>query len=258
MSKASTNPTYLELPPSNAGQWIDLLNRMRAARALLLRDAESFDRAAAVLEHIGQAYGKEIEIGLGRYKPALMDLVKRGSRDQLDEAQRLFQVVLNARNSAVHDGAWVRHLGERLAELFLILEAAILSKMTRVKHLMVAHPTTAELWQQIADVRRCLLLNSFSYLPILMPGSAGRWQLLADHELVRFLATAKGSRQDLMATTVENAVQSGLTLLPAKTIAEDDTIESLHTLPLSTPLLVVRTAGNQQHLVGILTAFDLL
>lgn len=259
MSKTTPDPSYLELFPKNREQWIDLLNRIREARALLLRDAEGFDRAAAVLEHIGQAYARKLQPGLGRYQPALMHLVEAGAPSHLDEARRLFEVVREARNTAIHDGAWVRHLGERLAELFIILEAAISSHMTLVKDMMVAGPTTAQPWQQLADVRRTLLLNSFSYLPVQLPDAGPAWHLLADHHLVSYIANKVGDeRRTHLSKPVAEAVQGGLQLIPAKTVSGEDTIDSIRTQPPQTPLLVVRPTDQGPQLVGIITAFDLL
>jgi hypothetical protein len=247
------------MPPAHPEQWTSILHQVREARALLLRDAEGFDRAAGVLEHVGQQYGQRIQIGLGKYKPALLDLIHRGARQHHDEANRLFEVVREARNTAIHDGAWVRHLGLRLAELFLFIETAILSHMTLVKDMMVAGPTTAQPWQQLADVRRTLLLNSFSYLPVLMAAPTAGWHLIADHELVRFLANASGdTRRDLLSKSIAEAVGAGLTLIKAEPITEDRTIASIRTESLTTPLLVVRSPDHGGQLVGIITAFDLL
>jgi len=196
---------------------------------------------------------------LAAYSPALMNMVQAGAPSHLDEARRLFEVVREARNTAVHDGAWVRHLGERLAELFIILEAAIGSHMTLVKDMMVAGPTTAQPWQQLADVRRTLLLNSFSYLPVQLEETKPAWHLLADHHLVSYLANKVGDeRRTHLSKTVAAAVNDGLRLTPASTIAEDAVIESIRTMDLQTPLLVVRSTDQDQQLVGIITAFDLL
>lgn len=44
-----------------------ILQMLRDARALAYRDAESFDQAAAVLEHVGQLLAGEVRNGLGNY-----------------------------------------------------------------------------------------------------------------------------------------------------------------------------------------------
>lgn len=113
-------------------------------------------------------------------------------------ASTVFLQTLTALEAAclVHDGAWVRHLGERLAELFIILEAAILSHMTLVKDMRVAIPTNAQPWQQLADVRRTLLLNSFSYLPVQLPDAGPAWHLLADHHFGSHLANKVGKSDE--------------------------------------------------------------
>lgn len=259
MPNPKPDPTPLALPPAHREQWPAILHQVREARALLLRDAEGFDLAAGVLEHVGQQYGRSVKTSLAKHKPALMNLIHLGAPQHHDEANRLFEVVREARNTAIHDGAWVRHLGLRLAELFLFIETAILSHMTLVKDMMVTGPTTAQPWQQLADVRRTLLLNSFSYLPVLMAAPTAGWHLIADHELVRFLANASGdTRRDLLSKSVTEAVGAGLTLIKAEPISEDQTIASIRTGSLTTPLLVVRSTKHDDQLVGIITAFDLL
>jgi hypothetical protein len=82
MPNPKPDPSPLALPPAHPEQWTAILHQVREARALLLRDSEGFDCAAGVLEHIGQQYGQRIPIGLGRYKPALMDLIHRGAPQQ--------------------------------------------------------------------------------------------------------------------------------------------------------------------------------
>ena len=47
------------------------LGLLRDARALVLRDAESFHEATTLLEQIGQIDGGAIRIGLGSYKDTL-------------------------------------------------------------------------------------------------------------------------------------------------------------------------------------------
>ncbi len=74
-----------------------------------------------------------------------------------------------------------------------------------------------------------------------------------------YLASKVGEdRRTHLSKTVAEAVKGGLQLPPAKAVSGEDTIESIRTKDLSTPLLVVRSTDHGQQMVGIITAFDLL
>src|SRR5438093_1505879 len=146
----------------NLREEVDLLANSRSARALILRDSESFHEASMLLEYIGQILAGEIRGGLSQYQREIVDLACRNERVVAEEVERLFNVVRNARNMAVHQGAWARHLNTRLVDLFLVLEEAIVSDMTHVEDLMVRTPVVAYGWQRVADVRKAMLGNSFS------------------------------------------------------------------------------------------------
>jgi hypothetical protein len=72
-----------------------------------------------------------------------------------------------------------------------------------------------------------------------MAAPTAGWHLIADHELVRFLANASGdTRRDLLSKSVAEAVGTGPTLIQAEPISEDQTIASqrqsvrLHSSPV--------------------------
>ena len=137
-------------PPSNLtqGHRVEFLSRLRDARALVLRDGESFREASTVLEHIGQVIGGRIGNGLKDHEEAIVSLAKEAG--QTDEASggRLFHVVREARNKAVHDGAYARHLNGRLLDLLLLLEEAIMTNMDRVEDLRcgIRFPLSRGIW----------------------------------------------------------------------------------------------------------------
>lgn len=106
-------------------EWVDCLGRLRDARALILRDAESFYEAATGLERVGQVLSGRIRNGLAGYEEDLLELATTTGRHEPAETARLFNVVREARNMAVHEGAWARHLSTRLVDLLMILEEAI-------------------------------------------------------------------------------------------------------------------------------------
>lgn len=127
-------------------EWSDCLARLREARALVLRDAESFHEAAMTLERIGQVLCGQMRNGLGGYGGELLKLATAEDAPEDNEARRLFETVKEARNMAVHEGAWARHLSSRLVDFFIILEQAIVEKMKRAEDIMVRQPVVAEPW----------------------------------------------------------------------------------------------------------------
>src|SRR5262249_52447579 len=102
-----------------------ILAMLRDARAMVYRDAESFDQAATVLEHVGQIIACEVRNGLGAYEDEILGLAGRLQRTSARELRELFATVRRARNDSVHSGDFIRHHVLRLVELLLLLEEAI-------------------------------------------------------------------------------------------------------------------------------------
>ena len=158
-----------------------ILNMLRDARALAYRDAESFDQAATVLEHVGQLLSGNLGVGLGSYEGTIVGLAGQAPRTDARHLRELFKTVKEARNDSVHSGAFIRHHVLSLVELILILEEAISVNGRVAGDLMVRNPVTAEPWHNVATVRRNMLTNSFSYLPI---KAHGQWMLISDQSVV--------------------------------------------------------------------------
>ncbi len=241
----------------HVNEWSYCLFLLRDGRALILRDAESFHEAATTLEQMGQILSGEIRNGLGRYRDVLLELMEMSGQDRTDENERLFDVVKDARNMAVHEGSFARHLSRRLIDLFLILEEVIMTKIQLVEDIMVRNPVVAETWQMVANARRELLANSFSFLPILYDG---KWQLIADFEMMRFLRKPldllKNDRLSMsLGTTIK---EESIRLISAKTCAPSDTIVYLTDIIESLPVLVIQKFDGEPKLLGIVTPFDLL
>jgi CBS domain-containing protein len=236
---------------------------MRDARALILRDAESFHEAATVLEHVGQIISGKIGSGLGQFKSELIALTVRSGSVTHDEASRLFRVVREARNMAVHEGAWARHLSTRLVDLFLILEEAIMNVLSEskppllVSDVMVRSPVVAEAWQPVSFARRTMLTNSFSTLPIHYDGS---WRFVTDVAVLRYLPDpSDAGHKDRLAAKIGDAVAEGrLALLDAPCTDQSTPVSEARRLVDHLPLLITERFGDRTQLVGILTAFDLL
>lgn len=227
---------------------------------LILRDAEAFHEAATVLEHLGQALSGTIKIGLGGYELELTALIGSHLGPQgAQDTDRLFRVVREARNMAVHDGAWARHLGTRLVDLFILIEDAMTPHLPLVSDLMVRNPSVIEPWQSIAEARRSMLANSFSSLPLELNGS---WHLVSDVALMRFLRSAQSREERTLrlATSIGEAVrpETGLQLQSPVLCRSTDSLESLLSNLKDGPVLVMDHLGGQTRLCGIITPFDLL
>ena len=153
------------------------LNQLRDARTHALRDAEGFRDILFAIERLGLVLsGGEVNgnPGLGTYRPVLTELAREAplfvDTDQLEAFhptfEALYTAVKDARNDAMHQGAYARHLTHHSVQLAIILEDALMASLSKVTHFMVRAPVTAEPWHPVSFVRQQMLENSFSYLPI--------------------------------------------------------------------------------------------
>lgn len=239
-------------------EWSDCLSRLREARALVLRDAESFHEAATALERVGQVLCGEVKRGLGAYGNELLELAVNASALESDQTVRLFETVREARNMAVHEGAWARHLNSRLVDFLLILEQAVMDKMKCASDIMVRQPVTAETWHLIAHVRQAMLANSFSSLPVFVNN---RWHIVTDLMVMRFLREAanKEDWNNRLSTRLEIAIQDGrIAPLAAKCLPPETKLAAVCTAMDNGVVLITEDNAGASRLVGLLTSFDLL
>ncbi|MCB0768566.1 MAG: hypothetical protein KDB95_15260 [Flavobacteriales bacterium] len=185
--------------------------------------------------------------------------------DEMEKAHRLFHVVKDARNDAVHQGAWARHMAQHMVQLFLLFEEALLLKLMKrtdlfVADVMVTSPVIAEPWQLMTHVRSAMLANSFSYLPVKVKrGVRNKWMLLSDSAVLEWIylkGDIKDDRKDQLSMRLSAALDMGLRLEATRSIAHDRKLEDL--LPKlkghSRPVLVKKG----RNLVGLVTAFDII
>jgi hypothetical protein len=83
----------------------------------------------------------------------------------------LYGIVKDARNEALHQGAFARHLTVHAIELSLVLEDAMRRSFENpvVGDFMVRNPVCAELWQPLSFVRQQMLTNL-----LLLPSRQGK------------------------------------------------------------------------------------
>jgi CBS domain-containing protein len=240
---------------------VAFLKRLREARALVLRDSEAFHESASVLEYIGQVMKGKIETGLAKYEEQIVELAVTVSGVEEDAVHRQFHVVREARNDAVHDGAYIRHLSSRLVDLLLLLEEAVMDKLQRVKDVMVRNPVVAEPWHLVSHVRREILANSFSTIPILLDKpTPGNWVFLTDSGIMQFLreSTLDLPRIKRLSMTIGDAIEKGMCTESAIPCEPDKLVDDLVPRMKHLPTLVTEKHGKETRLVGIISAFDLL
>jgi len=125
--------------------------------------------------------------------------------------------------------------------------------------LMVENPTTAELWHNIATIRRAMLVNAFSYLPV--QDGSGVWKLLSDASVVKYLrgaSTAK-DRSEMLGKPLHKLLEGrGIELTVCSRFSEDKNIEDVSKAVTHVPVLIIEKVGNKERLLGILSAFDLI
>ena len=198
--------------------------------------------------------------GLGSYESSLVELACPEGEEQ-GNTERLFKVIREARNSAVHDGAYARHLSGRLIEFLVLIEQNLMNTMNRIEDLMVKDPVIAEPWHLIAHVRRLMLANSFSFLPYYNE-STKAWSLLSDFSIYQHLSRGQpnAKKNELLSQTVEEAVTNSTCSAPAATTAlpTDEISELKDKIKSTEPVLVVSDDKDSPNLLGLITAFDLL
>lgn len=242
-----------------------LRDQLRAARARVHEDAEAFREVVVVIERLGlvltgrdhrlfdlaEHFGTLVGMSaLAEEVPALFPLFH-------PDFSTLFHQVREDRNSAVHDGAFARHLASRTVELSLIFEDALQADAMKIQHFMIRDPVTAAMWEPISFVRQKMLTHSFSFLPVEV--TKGNWMLLCDRALARYLRTEDvGERKKRLKRRLADAVgEDGMVLEQAVTCAPDEDVARIAAVMGDRPTLVIE--GNDSgRLLGIVTAFDLL
>jgi hypothetical protein len=239
-------------------------DELRTARAAVLRDAEAITQMLFALERVGAIITGRLGT-LGSYQPRLAEVGKRSAlAKEVPEKYpalhvgfgSLYRLVLDARNDAMHQGAYARHLAQHAIELSLILEDAFMNGSNCISDYMVKSPLCAELWQPVSLIRQQMLSNSFSFLPVFLDSHT--WKVVSDCGLAKWLRTQSndGERRKRLNATLKEALESGLGLLNPIPADRATTVSEvlLRAEADGRPILV--TEGEQ--LLGIATPYDLL
>lgn len=249
-------------------------DQFREARRQVFDNAEDFDKIIHVVERLGSylferkrqlqrtTVDEESKTGLGKYKAVLAELVSdsafgvQPNRDRSYHAafNDLFEFVRLARNDAIHEGAFARHLATHSQELSLMLEESLMAATNSrlVSDFMVRNPICAELWQPISFVRQTMLQNSFSYLPLHVGNND--WKLISDIAIAKYLTEDSNTRKRHMPKQINELISE---FVVAKFAKPTDSIASLYNKIDAKPILVL-DPNDPRSLMGIITAFDLL
>jgi hypothetical protein len=241
-------------------------DQLRSARAAALRDAEAFQEIVFVLERLG-AFLSNHSGNLGiysstiRYQAAPSPMAEEVPRELPDFHQHFdvkYEIVRQARNAALHEGALARHLTANAVELSLVLEEGIMSERHQVSDFMVRNPVCAFMWQPLSFIRQTMLVNSFSYLPVPVEKEGNTdWRLISDFRLAQSLRKNGKIAKDGLIQKLQDAVISGqIELHSAKTCYPQEKIEAVLQTSGGLPTLVL--SPDNKELLGILTSFDLL
>jgi CBS domain-containing protein len=225
--------------------------RLQAARATALGDAEGYTDLLVAIEELGRYIQNNPDAhGLGAYIPGLAGLAESASSPD-SSFPLLLHALREARNDAIHLGAAARRITQQATTVAIVLEDALANQagLKLVKHYMVEHPTAADPFETIGMVRQTLLRQQFSALPYLNGQS---WSLITDLAIVRFLGGEE--RKKRLTMTVAQAVEMRLELTAAPTVGPGSNVASLLKPNAQLPVLVVEGSN----LCGIITAFDLL
>jgi hypothetical protein len=226
------------------------------------RNAEGFGEIVRAIERLARFRGATGH-GLGAFRSVVAKIARQSPLAEripqkhhpfFEPFEVLYESTQIGRNQAVHEGAYARNLARHAAELSLILEDALQMTMKSVQHFMVRNPTCAELWEPLALVRQKMLVNAFSFLPV-VPRNGGKWRIVSDAEVARYLRS--GLRTERLSKSLRQAVRDGLQLQKARIVEPESAVDDVLIAVKKGPLIVI----SEKHpavILGVLTAFDLL
>ena len=180
---------------------------------------------------------------------------------------RLYCYVKDHRNDIAHTGTEAARAGTHTAALVTVLLDALLDagrkeeQAMQILEIMVPNPTCAEKWQTLADIRRTMLVNDFSVLPLRDGEGGGKWQVVRAEELAAYLFVEdKKCRERRKKETLDCAINEkegdqGLKLCCVKIAVEDKPVEELKKENGGVLSTIVVT-NKDKYLAGIVTAFD--
>jgi hypothetical protein len=240
-------------------------DQLRAARESAICDAEAFDCVIFAIENLGR-FLQPNAVGLKALEACIVDIARRSplsGATELDHRavctpfQTLFDMMREARNDAMHQGAHARHLTSHAISMAIVLEDALATFMNRqvLADFMVPNPVCAKLWQPVRFIRQQMLANSFTFIPVLNEND--QWSLISDFSVASFIRTPHpGDRRGALSMSLSIARSSGLEFITATCRPADFHIHALG--PLDSKPILITNPSRDNELLGIITAFDML
>ena len=234
---------------------------LRAARIKAQDDSENWEILVQAFERIGQMEkGKQCN-GLGAYKEFLIkiadDCYQGNEHAPLYQTPPavLFDLIKESRNSAIHTGFAARNLVRHCIDFSIHLEVSILPCMHKIKDIMIQGVEVAELNHPLGHIRKIMLSNSYCHLPVRYKED---WFIVSDYKLANLCAMSTVMPKELAVKSLRDLIEEdGDSLISRATIIAPQTaIEEARRIIKELPLLIAEK-GNQ-HLLGIITAYDLL
>ena len=178
----------------------------------------------------------------------------------------LYRRVVWGRNDIAHTGTEGALTGTRVAALATVLLGALAelvkeNELTTMKDVMVSNPMCAHDWQTLADLRRTMLVNDYSALPLRDGGTdEEKWDCVRAEELAAFVTREnRRARGCTLADALSGEWGSRMRVYAADAVKEEAPLGQLLAGAESRlPVVVTRKVGTRREMVGIVTAFDLL
>ncbi len=279
-SKASKNREW------NRGRKLDkeiklfFINQLKEARLEALKDAEGYQKILHVVEKMGSYMTGEIR-GLNYYRKRIEEVASESPyateipykcQAWHTPFNKLYELVRQSRNDAMHQGVVARHLTRSLVLMALVLEDAMKEngKVKNITDVMIRDVVTAELWQPISFVRQQMLVNSFTHLPLFYKGE---WKLISDYAIVMYISVdSNNEHKKRLIHSVGEAIDNELLLEDGIIIdlAKDGSIKSaskkdINVNPLGISEIINQSEGKpilvtegRKLLIGLITPFDML
>ena len=241
-------------------------DEFRKARDSALKDAEGYQQILFVLERMGSYLIKK-KGDLGKYKNCISKLVKQNCPSFLEPSDdchinfdRLYGMVREGRNDALHQGAVARMMTSHSVQLSMMIEDTLMAVVNsqRIGDYMVRNPVCAHEWQPISFIRQIMLENSFSHIPFYREEQK-KWHVISDLDVAKFHHKEKNKLASTLKCCIESkkiTPRKATVVSPDKPVCEVLKCTDDCTDDKGWPVLVKR--DDYQELLGILTPYDLM
>ena len=220
------------------------------------------------IERIAQYVKGSPHVDLAKAKGALKSFVAQSTSARPCETglpgvsfDLLYEEVRKARNDLAHTGTEAALASRNVGALAVVLMGALAMAAQgknglTVEDAMVSNPTCAQAWQTLADVRRTMLVNDYSALPISDGSCASHWRCVDAKRLAAYLLDPKDRKErEKMELSAALTCDTPLLTLDAPAVPPCTLVKcAMEELPA----IVVRQVSDKPEIVGIVTAFDLL